>query len=88
MGASQHEPNSSGAVVADSGGSSDSVPRRSLRTFCLATETGTHSTNCAIGVRDAAVYGGVYGEVAGMVGLAALPRFLRSSRSSGVGRQG
>ena len=34
----------------DSVGSSDSVPRRSLRTFCLATETGTHSANCAVGV--------------------------------------
>ena len=42
--------------------------RRSLRTFCLATETGTHSANCVVGVRDAAVYGGVYGEVAGMEG--------------------
>ena len=36
---------------------------------------------------DAAVYGGVYGEVAGMGGLSTLPRFLRSSRSSGVERQ-
>ena len=49
-----------------------------LRTFC---ETGTHSANCVVGVRDAAVYGGVYGEVA------ALPRLFRSSRSSGVERQ-
>ena len=42
--------------------------RRSLRTFCLATETGTHSANCVVGVRVAAVYGGVYCEVAGMGG--------------------
>ena len=74
-------------TATDSGGSSDSVPRRSLRTFCLATETGTHSANCVVGVRDAAVYGGVHGEVARMGELAALPRFLRSSRSSGVERQ-
>ena len=42
--------------------------RRSLRTFCLATETGRHSANCVVGVRDAAVYGGVYGEVVWMRG--------------------
>ena len=79
---------SSGAVVADSGGSSDSLPRRSRRTFCLATETGTLSANCAVGVRDAAVYGGVYGEVAGIGGLAAiLSRFSCSSRLSRVERQ-
>ena len=44
-------------VVADSGGSSDSVPRQSLRTFCLATETVSHSANGVVGVRGAAVYG-------------------------------
>ena len=33
------------------------------RTLCLATETGTHSANCAVGVRHAAVCGGVYGEL-------------------------
>ena len=49
---------------------------KSLRTFCLATETGTHSAHCAVGVRDAAVYGGVHGEGEGGVGgigLAAFP---------------
>ena len=53
----------------------------------VATETGTHSANCAVGVRDAAVFGGVYGEVAGIRGLAAiLPRFSCSSIMSGVER--
>ena len=28
---------------------------------CLASETGTHSANCAVAVRGAAFYGGVYG---------------------------
>ena len=56
------------SVVANSESSSDSVPRGSLRTFCLATETCTHGANCAVGFRDAAVFGGVYGEVAGIGG--------------------
>ena len=59
-----------------------------LAVVCLATETCTYSANCAVGVRDAAVSGGVYGEVAGIGALAAiLPRFSRSSRLSGVERQ-
>ena len=57
-----------------------------MRTFCLATETGTHSANCAVGVLDAAVYDDVYGEVWETGELAALQRFLRSSRLSGVER--
>ena len=39
-----------GTLDADSGGASNSVHRRSLWTRCLATETGSHSASCAVGL--------------------------------------